>query len=77
MMKRMKERLSLSVESPTQRYLMDRAQRETRGNVSALVDRLVRRIQLEEAMDHVAQWYVANPGLLEEAELDEAERYAS
>jgi len=70
----MRERLSLSVEPPTHAYLTERADRETRGNVSALVERLVRRIQMEEAMDGVAAWYSARPWLAEEAEHDEIER---
>ena len=70
----MKERLSLSVEASTARYLDQRAQQETDGNVSALVERIVRDRQLAEAVQAEAAWFVANPGYAETAE---AERHAA
>jgi hypothetical protein len=69
-----KERLSLSVDSGTARYLSARAQRETGGNVSALVERLVRDRQLADAVQAEAAWYVAHSGFAEAAE---AERLAA
>jgi hypothetical protein len=70
----MKERLSLSVEAPTAAYLAARAARETGGNVSALVDRLVRSAQLAESVRAEARWYADHPGYADAAE---AERYAA
>lgn len=69
----MKERLSLSLEPPTAAYLTQRAARETGGNISALVDRLVRAAQLVESVRAEARWYAEHPGDAEDAE---AERYA-
>jgi hypothetical protein len=74
MIDRMKERLSLSVEALTAAYLNQRAARETGGNVSALVDRLVRAQQLAESVRAEARWYAGHPGYAEDAE---AERYAA
>ena len=68
----MKERLSLSVDPPTAQYLTSRAGRETKGNVSALVDRLVRAAQLAESVRAEAHWYAERPDYAEAAE---AERY--
>lgn len=70
----MKERLSLSVDPSTARYLAQRAKHETDGNVSALVDHLVRNAQLAESVRAEARWYSEHPGYSEAAE---AERYAS
>lgn len=70
----MKNRLSLSVDETTAEYLTKRAQRETRGNVSALVDRLVRAARLTESVQAEAVWYAAHPGHAEDAE---AERTAA
>jgi hypothetical protein len=70
----MKERLSLSVEPPTATYLVQRAARETNGNVSALVDRLAQQAQLTEAVSAEARWYAENPGYADDAE---SERYAA
>lgn len=70
----MKERLSLSVEAPTVAYLTARARRETNGNVSAMVDRLVRAALLGESVRAEARWYATNPDVAEAAE---AERYAA
>jgi hypothetical protein len=69
-----KERLSLSVEPDTAAYLTGRAAAETKGNVSALVDRLVRQAQLAEAVRTEAAWYAGHPDYAEDAE---AERYAA
>lgn len=74
MIERMKERLSLSVDQATATYLSGRAQRETNGNVSALVDRIVRGTQLAESVRAEAAWYAAHPGYAEAAE---AERHAA
>jgi hypothetical protein len=70
----MKERVSLSLDGATAEYLASRARRETGGNVSALVDRLVRGVRLAEALGAEADWYAANP---DHAEAAEAERYAA
>jgi hypothetical protein len=70
----MKERLSLSVDTATARYLDLRAQQETNGNVSALVDRIVRDRQLAEAVKAEAAWYASHPDYAETAE---AERHAA
>lgn len=70
----MKERLSLSVERPTAAYLAKRAEQETGGNVSAMLDRLVRQAQLAEGVQAEARWYAGHPGYAEDAE---AERYAA
>jgi hypothetical protein len=70
----MKKRVSLSLDGSTAEYLAARAQRETGGNVSALLDRMVRAAQLAEALKAEADWYAAN---LNYAEAAEAERYAA
>lgn len=70
----MKERLSLSVDTVTARYLDLRAKRETNGNVSALVDRIIRDRQLADAVQAEAAWYASHPGYAAAAE---AERYAA
>jgi hypothetical protein len=70
----MKERLSLSVDAPTAAYLSARAARETNGNVSALVERLVRAAQLAESVRAEARWYTEHADY---AEVAEAERYAA
>jgi hypothetical protein len=66
----MKERLSLSVDTSTARYLDLRAKRETNGNVSALVDRIVRDRQLTEAVQAECAWYASHPGYAEAAEAE-------
>lgn len=66
----MKERLSLSVDAATARYLDLRAQRETNGNVSALVDRIVRDRQLADAVQSEAVWYASRPSYAETAEVE-------
>lgn len=68
----MKERLSLSVEQSTARYLGSRAKRETNGNVSAVVDRIVRAAQLAEAVRAEGAWYSAHPGYADAAEAERA-----
>jgi hypothetical protein len=70
----MKQRLSLSVEGATADYLTRRARNETHGNVSAMVDRLVRAAVLAESVRAEARWYVDNP---DAAETAETERYAA
>ena len=72
MMKNMKERVSLSLERETAAYLAAAAARETGGNVSALVDRIVRKYALQESLRREAKWYAANPSSARDAE---AERY--
>ena len=74
MIRRMKKRMSLSVDVRTADYLGERAARETGGNVSALVDQLVGRLQLEAALAAEAHWYAGHPDVVEDAE---AERYAA
>jgi hypothetical protein len=69
-----KQRLSLSVDKTTANYLTARAQGETNGNVSALVDRIVRQSWLAEAVRSEVEWYKAHPGFVEDAE---RERYLS
>jgi hypothetical protein len=69
-----KERLSLSVDSLTAAYLAERAALETNGNVSALVERLVRSAQLVDSVRAEARWYAEHPDYAEAAE---SERYAS
>jgi hypothetical protein len=69
-----KQRLSLSVDKSTATYLADRARGETNGNVSALIDRIVREAWLAEAVRDEVAWYRAHPGFVEDAE---AERYAA
>jgi hypothetical protein len=70
----MKRRISLSVDDSTARYLTTRATRETNGNVSAMVDRLVTGARLAESVRAEAVWYEAHPGYAEAAE---AERHAA
>lgn len=70
----MKRRISLSVDTYTAAYLADRARAETNGNVSALVDRIVRHARLTDAAERAAGWYATYPGYLEDAE---AERLAA
>ncbi|MGI5186506.1 hypothetical protein ACQEVZ_60770 [Dactylosporangium sp. CA-152071] len=70
----MKQRLSLSVDQETAAYLDRRAQTETSGNVSALVERLVRQARLADALQAEAAWYADRPDYAEDAE---AERYAA
>jgi hypothetical protein len=66
----MKERLSLSVDAATARYLNRRAQVETNGNVSAMLDRIVRDRQLADAVLAEAAWYAAHPGYAGTAEIE-------
>jgi hypothetical protein len=66
----MKERLSLSVDTATARYLNLRARHETHGNVSALVDRIIRDRQLADAVQAEAAWYASHPGYAEAAETE-------
>lgn len=73
-MRRVKERLSLSVDEGTASYLATRARRETNGNVSALVDRIVRAAKLAESVRAEAAWYAAHPDYADTAE---AERHAA
>ena len=68
----MKERVSLSLDGETAAYLAAAAARETGGNVSALVDRIVRKYALQESLRREAKWYAENPTYAEDSE---AERY--
>lgn len=70
----MKQRLSLSVEPSTAAYLAQCAEAETNGNVSAMVDRIVRQAWLAAAVQSEVEFYKANPTYLEDAE---RERYES
>lgn len=70
---RKRRRLWLSVDAATARYLTDRARRETRGDVSALVERLARGAQLAEALGADARRYAEHPEYAEAVEID---RYA-
>lgn len=70
----MKKRLSLSVDGSTAEYLAERARRETRGNVSALVDHIAREAWLAEALRAEVAWYSAHP---DDAEAAEVERHAA
>jgi len=70
----MKERVSLSLDSETTAYLSSAAAKETGGNVSALVDRIVRKHALRESVRRESNWYAANPDYADDAE---AERYES
>jgi hypothetical protein len=58
----MKERVSLSLETTTTAYLSAAAARHTGGNVSAVVDLIVRSHALREAIEQEARWYAAQPG---------------
>jgi hypothetical protein len=69
-----KERVTLSLDQTTAQYLTARAKRETHGNVSALVDRLVRAQALAESVRREAAWYAVRAGYAEDAE---TERYAA
>jgi hypothetical protein len=68
----MKERMTLSLDRVTAKYLATAAKRETSGNVSAMVDKIVRAHALAESVRREAAWYAAHPGYAEDAE---AERY--
>lgn len=74
MIPRVKERVSLSLETTTAAYLAQRAAGETGGNVSALVERLVRQARLADSVRAEARWYAEHPGIVEIAEAD---RYAA
>lgn len=64
----MKPRLNLSVTPDTALYLTRRAQHETGGNVSALVDRMCRSALLTELLQSEAAYHAAHPDAAEEAE---------
>jgi hypothetical protein len=72
MMHVVKERVSLSLETTTTAYLAAAAAKHTGGNVSAVVDLIVRSHALREAIEQEARWYATNPQFAEAAE---AERY--
>jgi hypothetical protein len=67
-----KERMSLSLDGETVAYLSAAAAKLTGGNVSALVDKIVRGYALRESLRSEARWYAANPRAVDDAE---AERY--
>lgn len=73
----MKERVSLSLDSATTAYLSRVAARQTGGNVSAMVDRIVRAHALRESIDQEVRWYAANPGYAEDAEIERYEAGAA
>lgn len=64
----MKERLSLSVDADTAAYLARHAAKESAGNVSAYVDKLVRNVRLAEAVAAEARWYREHPDYATDAE---------
>ena len=66
--------MTLSLDRATAAYLTSAAKRETNGNVSALVDKIVRAHALADSVRREARWYAARPGYAEDAE---AERYAA
>jgi hypothetical protein len=66
----MKERVSLSLDAATTAYLSAAAAKVTGGNVSALVDQIVRGHALRESIEREVQWYEANPGAAEAAEVE-------
>ena len=68
-----KERVSLSLETATTAYLLAAAAKHTGGNVSAVVDLIVRSHALREAIEQEAQWYAADPGFVEAAEAERRE----
>jgi hypothetical protein len=73
----MKERVSLSLDGETASYLTAAAARETGGNVSALVDRIVRKHALQESLRREAKWYADNPSYAEDAETERYEAGAA
>jgi len=70
----MKSRVTLSLEESTLNYLSRRAQAETGGNVSALLERVVQAAAVAESAKQHAAWFSSRPGYTEAAE---AERYAA
>lgn len=70
----MKSRVTLSLEEGTLKYLSRRAELETGGNVSALLERVVQAAAVAESAKQHAAWYAGQPGYAESAE---AERYAA
>jgi hypothetical protein len=74
MMAGMTKRLTLSLREDTAEYLAIRAGERTGGNVSALVDQLVQRVRLGEAVEAELAWEARHPDAAADAEL---ERYAA
>lgn len=74
MMLRMKQRVTLSLDEATLAFLSQKAEQNTKGNVSAYVERLAREAALGESVALHAAWYAAHPTAVEDAE---AERYAA
>lgn len=70
----MKARVTLSLDDATAAYLATAAKRETNGNVSAMVDKIVRAHALVESVRREASWYAVRPEYAEDAE---AERHAA
>ena len=70
----MKSRVTLSLEESTLNYLSRRAEAETGGNVSALLERVVQAAAVTESAKQHAAWYATRPHYVETAE---AERYAA
>jgi metal-dependent amidase/aminoacylase/carboxypeptidase family protein len=73
-MRRMKQRVTLSLDEATLAYLARKADQSTKGNVSAYVERLAQEAALAESVAQHAAWYKANPTVVENAE---AERLAA
>ncbi|MBV1851881.1 hypothetical protein [Catellatospora tritici] len=70
----MKSRVTLSLEESTLNYLARRAEAETGGNVSALLERVVQAAAVAESAKLHAAWFTNRPGYADTAE---AERYAA
>jgi len=68
-----KKRVSFSLETATTAYLAAAAARHTGGNVSAVVDLIVRSHALREAIEQEARWYAASPRFAEAAEAERCE----
>jgi hypothetical protein len=70
MMRRMKHRVSLSLDGATVDYLNRRASEVTHGNVSAYIDRMVRAAALGESVAAHVAWYATRPKYAENAEAE-------
>lgn len=63
-------KVSLNLDLEVARYLTERAKRETGGNVSVLIERLVRAVELAEGVQSLERWYANHPGYAEDAEIE-------
>jgi hypothetical protein len=73
-MPRVKRRMTLSLDDAVAQYLGDRAAAETGGNVSALVERIIRADAVAESARQHAEFFAGHPGYFTDAE---AERHAT